>query len=294
MKNILIIGAGMMGTQIAFQCATNNYQVSIYDIKEESLAYSKKTMQQYLAIFETKKLLTKEETKRIFNNITFTTDAVVAGTNADFISESVPEDPKLKANIFKQFNEIAPPHAIFTTNTSTLIPSMYSEATGRPDRFAALHFHPDVWENRIVDVMPHPTTSPTTIDLIASFARSINQVPIILEKEHHSYVFNNMLSSLIDSAISLAANNVASIQDIDRSWMGIMHSKIGPFGIMDLIGLETIYHILKYWADTTSDPDKQAYAKFLEPYIKNNELGIKSSKGFYTYPNPEYTSENFV
>ena len=90
----------------------------------------------------------------------------------------MPEDPVLKGRILGQFNALCPPRTIFTTNTSTLLPSTYAAATGRLDRFAALHFHQPVWQSNVVDVMPLPGTSPETTDLLWAFARSIGQIPI--------------------------------------------------------------------------------------------------------------------
>ena len=115
-----------------------------------------------------------------------------------------PEDPKLKAKVLAQFNEICPPHAIFTTNTSSLVPSMFAEKTGRPERFAAFHFH-DTRVTQIVDIMPHPKTLPEITDIIEAFAVRIGQIPIILKKENFGYVFNAMLMELFKSAQTLAA-----------------------------------------------------------------------------------------
>ncbi len=104
------------------------------------------------------------------------------GADADLLSESVLEDPDLKAKVFAQFHQICQPKTVFTTNTSTLVPSMWAEATGRPAQFAALHFL-DPFEANLVDVMPHPGTSPEIVELLAAFAKRIKQVPLIFKKE---------------------------------------------------------------------------------------------------------------
>lgn len=105
-----------------------------------------------------------------------TTDPKIA-SQADLVSEAIPEDPKLKGEVFAQFNQLCPAHTIFTTNTSTLVPSMYADATGRPDRFAALHFHVYVWISSVVDIMPHPGTAVATLNLLEAFALRIGQIP---------------------------------------------------------------------------------------------------------------------
>ena len=211
----------------------------------------------------------------------------------DLISESVPEDPELKGKIFAQFNKLCPERTIFTTNTSMLVPSMFAEATGRPEKLVALHFH-DTRSTNVVDVMPHPGTDPEVTRLVHDFAVSIGQIVIMLHRENNGYVFNTMLSSLFTSALTLASHNVATIEDIDRSWMGVMHTPMGPFGIMDQIGLSTVWTITDYWAKKTGDVQAQANADFLKQYVDKGHLGFKTNRGFYSYPDPVYTDEDFL
>ncbi|MDO9109839.1 MAG: 3-hydroxyacyl-CoA dehydrogenase NAD-binding domain-containing protein, partial [Desulfatirhabdiaceae bacterium] len=213
--------------------------------------------------------------------------------DVDFVSESVPEDPGLKARVFSQFNQLCPAHAIFTTNTSTLIPSMFAEATGRPDRFAAFHFH-DIRVTNIVDIMPHSGTSAKTLALIQSFAARIGQVAILLNKENFGYVFNAMLTEVFKAAQTLAAGGVAEVEDIDRTWMGIMHTPVGPFGMMDSIGLDTVWKVTDYWARKLKDPQTLANAAFMKGYVDAGRLGTKCGQGFYRYPGPAYASPQFL
>ena len=154
----LPIGSGTMGQQIGFQCAISGFDVNMYDISDDALEKALERMGKLSRHLIRSGQLTEESAEAAFKRIRTFTDAQAAGEKADFVSESVPEDPKLKGRVFAQFNEICPPHAIFTTNTSSLIPSMFAEATGRPDRFAAFHFH-DTRVTKIVDIMPHPGTS---------------------------------------------------------------------------------------------------------------------------------------
>ena len=138
---------------------------------------------------------------------------------------------------------------------------MFAHTTGRPDRLCALHFH-DISITNIVDVMPHPGTAPEVTELVTSFAQAIGQIPIVLTKENNGYVFNNMLMALMDSALSMAASDVTSIHEIDRSWMGIMHTLVGPFGIMDSIGLDTVWKVTDYWARQLNTGKAKANADF--------------------------------
>ncbi|RPH49585.1 MAG: 3-hydroxyacyl-CoA dehydrogenase [Desulfobacteraceae bacterium] len=292
-RQVLIIGAGNMGQQIGFQCAVSGYEVAFYDVGEGSLEKAKDRIGKLARTFMASGRLTEESAQASLKRIRISYDAEEAGKNSDFVSESVPEDPALKCRVFAQFNKICPPHAIFTTNTSSLIPSMIAEATGRPDKFAAFHFH-DVRITNIVDIMPHPDTSEETTGLIKAFAERIGQVPIMLKKENYGYVFNAMLMELFKSAQTLAANGVATAEEIDRAWMGVMHTFAGPFGIMDSIGLDTAWKVTDYWASKTGDPQALANAAFMKQYVDKGLLGVKSGKGFYSYPEPAFGKPGFI
>ncbi len=284
-KNVLILGSGTMGRQIGALCAMNGYKVTLYDISEEALESGLAGVSQILDRFHERGRINARAREDALKLISTTTIPSVAAREADIISESLPEDPGLKARIFAEFDKLCPERAIFTTNTSTLIPSMIAKDTGRPEKFIALHFH-NVSTTNVVDVMPHPGTAPDVTRLVEDFAKSLGQVVITLKRENHGYVFNAMLSSLFSSALSIAANGVASVEDIDRAWMGVMHTPIGPFGIMDQVGLSTVYTITRYWAEKTKDPQALANAEFLKKYVDSGQLGVKTSKGFYEYPSP--------
>ncbi|MGM0453004.1 MAG: 3-hydroxyacyl-CoA dehydrogenase [Thermodesulfobacteriota bacterium] len=292
-SKVLILGSGNMGQQIGFQCAASGYDVTLYDISRQMLDKAADRVGKLAKTYVEGGRLSQAEADAARNRISTETDAEKAGYDADFVNESVPEDPELKGKVFAQFNDICPAHTIFTTNTSSLVPSMFAQATGRPDRFAALHFH-DTRFTDIVDIMPHPETSDETVAIIEAFAERIGQVAIVLQKENFGYVFNAMLMELLRSAQSLAANGVADVEDIDRSWMGVMHTMMGPFGIMDSIGIDTVYKITDYWAEQLNDRQATANAEFMKKYVDQGHLGVKSGRGFYTYPEPAFAKPGFI
>ncbi|MBE7550621.1 MAG: 3-hydroxyacyl-CoA dehydrogenase [Anaerolineales bacterium] len=292
-RRVLIVGAGTMGQQIGLQCAMHGYQVMLYDIDLAALDTAQTQIKMYTGHLTAQGRLAQGEVEAVLARIIPTSDPQQAA-EADLLSESVPEDPALKGKILAQFNDICPAHTLFTTNTSTLLPSMFAEATGRPAQFAAFHFHQFVWESNVVDIMPHPGTAAETVALLELFARRIGQIPIVLKKENYGYVFNAMLSALNRAALSLAAGGVASVEDVDRAWMVVMKTRIGPFGILDVIGLETAWDITEYWAKALHDHQLQANADFLKNYIEQNRLGLKNGQGFYTYPNPVYQQPGFL
>jgi 3-hydroxybutyryl-CoA dehydrogenase len=292
---VLIVGAGTMGQQIGLQSAIHGYDVVMYDISPTALDAATTRVASYAAQLVAEGQLTQEKAQAALARITTTNNPESAATDVDLVSESVPEDPKLKGQVFAQFNQLCPSRTIFTTNTSTLIPSMFAKATGRPAQFAALHFHQPVWVANVVDIMPHPGTSEETVVVLCDFARRIGQIPIVLKKESHGYVFNTMLSAVNREALTLAANGIASVEDVDRAWMGVMKMPIGPFGIMDLVGIDTVWHITNYWAKRLFfNRQLGVNARFLKEYVDKGWLGVKSGKGFYTYPDPAYQQPGFV
>ncbi len=292
-KNVLIAGSGTMGQQIGFQCALYGCRVTLYDIKEEMLEKALERLKRLASRLTREGRITEEQAVEALNRISTTTEMSEAAKDADIVSESVPEDPELKGKVFGQLNALCPERTIFTTNTSTLLPSMFARATGRPEKFLAYHFH-NILMTNVVDVMPHPGTAPEYVKLVKEFAEKTGLAPIVLHKESTGYVFNYMFAGLFETALTLASKDVASVEDIDRVWMGIMCAMIGPFGLMDGVGLDTVWHIQNFWAKKTGDKGKIRNADFVKKYVDRGELGQKTKKGFYEYPKPSFTSADFL
>ncbi len=293
-RHILSLGAGTMGQQIALQCAIHGYDVTVYDVYPEALRDAAAKVGAYAAGLVGQKRLTPAASSEALSRISYTSQPE-DGARADLLTESIPEDTDLKRKVFAQFNGICPPHTIFTTNTSTLLPSTFADATGRPGQFAALHFHQLVWDANLVDVMPHAGTKPETVELLVAFARRIDQVPLVLRKESAQYVVNAMLGAINDTAFKLMNEGVASVEDIDRAFMIVMRTASGPFGSLDFVGLDTVWHIMQSKARATQDPKVQAAAdEFKKRYIDKGLLGVKAGKGFYTYPDPAYQRPGFL
>ena len=289
-NHVLIIGAGTMGGQIALQCAMHGLDVALHDISADALARGMARIRGYAAYLTAQ----GRADAAALDRIRPVADLAAAAAQADLVSESVPEDPALKGRVFAELNTLCPPRTIFTTNTSTLLPSMFAAATGRPDRFVALHFHLPVWDANVADVMAHAGTAPEVVETVTGFARRIGQIPILSAKEQPGYVFNTMLNALLGAALELAAGGVATTADVDRAWMGIMKTPTGPFGIMDAVGLDTVWKITDFWATATGDPKSRARADFVKSYLDRGRLGQKSGAGFYDYPSPAYQRPGFI
>jgi 3-hydroxybutyryl-CoA dehydrogenase len=293
-RRVTIVGAGTMGQQIGFQCAGHGYDVVLYDLDASALESARRRIVAYAEGLEAGGAITSELRLSAQARIELTTDIPTAARDADLVSEAVPEDPDLKGRVLAEFNAACPARTIFMTNTSTLVPSQFAKASGRGDRLVALHFHLPVWINNLVDVMPHPGTAPQVTPLVIAFARRIGQVPIELRREHNGYVFNSMYSALNSAAITLAEQGVASIEDIDRSWMLVTKAPVGPLGALDAVGLDTVWTITDYWARQLGEPQLRANAAFLKEYVDRGDVGVKAGRGFYTYPDPAYARPGFI
>lgn len=284
-----------MGQQIGFQCAGHGFDVVLYDVVPAALESAQQRLAAYAEGLIAGGVIGADVRDAALARITMSTEPSVAAADADLLSEAVPEDPDLKGRVLAEFDALCPQRTIFATNTSTLLPSQFAKATGRPDRVIALHFHLPVWVSNVADVMPHEGTSREVTDLVLKFARQIGQVPIELRKEHNGYVFNAMFSAVNREAIAMAEQGVASIEDIDRAWMHVTKSPYGPFGALDAVGLDTAWQITDYWArQLASDVQLRRNADFLKSYVDRGEVGVKSGQGFYSYPQPAFARPGFT
>jgi 3-hydroxybutyryl-CoA dehydrogenase len=269
--------------------------VVLYDVAAPALESAQSRIAAYAQGLVAGGVVSAELRDTALARIAVTTDPAVAAADADLLSEAVPEDPKLKGRVLAEFDALCPPRTIFATNTSTLVPSQFAAASGRPDRVIALHFHLPVWVTNLADVMPHAGTAPEVTERVLEFARQIGQVPIELRREHHGYVFNAMFTAVNREAITMAEQGVASIEDIDRAWMHVTKWPHGPFGGLDAIGIDTAWQITEYWArEIPSDVQLRRNANFLKAYVDRGDLGVKSGRGFYGYPEPAFACPGFV
>ncbi|HSI03913.1 MAG TPA: 3-hydroxyacyl-CoA dehydrogenase NAD-binding domain-containing protein [Myxococcota bacterium] len=258
MTRVFIAGAGTMGTQIAALCAKAELSVVVYDSDAGALA-------RIAGRFET-------------------TPSLDAAAAADVVSESIIEDLGAKRRFWAALSPIVRADTLLTTNTSTLLPSELADAVAGPERFLAWHFHPPVERNRLVDVMGHAETSPAAVAAIAELTRRLGHEPLVIAKEHREYVFNSMLIAMLTAAQELAVDEVASIDDIDRAWCTATGMELGPFAIMDLIGLDTLARIVDVGLQRNpNDKRLRRLLAWMKPKLAKGELGMKSGQGFYRY-----------
>ena len=294
-KNVTIAGGGTLGSQIAWQTAFKGFNVTVYDAFEKGLEGCKSFHKKFAELFISSRGATPTDIDHTVNRLKYTTDLAKAVKDADLISESVPEDPDIKKKFYLELAKVAPEKTIFTTNSSTTLPSEYAEATGRPKKFLALHFANGIWDANVGEVMGHPGTDPEIFDRVIEFARDIGMVPIPIYKEQNGYVLNSLLIPLLNAAANLLVNGVTDVESVDKTWMISTGTKMGPFGIMDIIGMQTMYNIDKLWGEKLGDQTMINRAAIIkEEYIDKGKMGISTGEGFYKYPNPRYADPDFL
>lgn len=294
-KNIMIAGGGTLGSQVAWQCAVKGFNVVVYDAFDKGVATSKAYHQKFAALFVNERGMTQQEKEGTFNRLSYSTNLAEAVADIDIVSESVPEDIKIKRSFYQELGSLAPEKTIFTTNSSTTLPSDYAKFTGRPEKFLAMHFANGVWEANIGEVMKHEGTDQEVFERVLSFTKEIGMHPIPILKEQNGYIINSLLIPLLRAGLDLLMNGVSNVESIDKTWMIGTNAPMGPLAILDMIGMQTTYNAEKLWGEKTGDQQTLKRAQFIKDnYINKGKMGKSSGEGFYQYPTPSYTQPGFL
>lgn len=280
LRRVTVLGAGVLGSQIAYQCAFHGFEVISYDVNEDALAAARERFKRLPKAYLQDQVAGADEasTQAAIGRITQTTSLSEAA-QADLIIEAAPEVLELKRQLYTQLGELAPPETIFATNSSTLLPSAIKAYTGRPERFLALHFANQIWKANTAEVMGTEETLSEVFDEVVAFAGEIGMVPIPIYKEKAGYVLNSLLVPFLHAAAELAAFGYAAPADVDKTWKIATGAPLGPFEFYDIIGLNTPYNIMSHGDDKA----KQIAAWLKANYIDKGKLGRASGEGFYRY-----------
>jgi 3-hydroxyacyl-CoA dehydrogenase len=294
-SKVTTAGAGTMGSQVAWQMAFHGKDVTVYDAIPAGLEKGKALHREYAEHFVAHRGATREQVDATFARLAYTTDLAGAVHDADLISESVPESLSIKESFWREASRSAPARTVFTTNTSTLAPSTLAGFVDRPQKFLALHFTIGVWDSNIGEVMGHPGTDTAVFEALLEFAEEIGLVPIPIRKEQSGYIINSLLVPWCTAALELLVNGVSDFESIDRTWMITMRTGLGPFGMMDRMGLGVVHHVAKLIGETTPNTQALESARYLdEHFIQKGLLGVASGQGFYRYPNPAFVQPGFI
>ena len=290
-KNVTVAGGGVLGGQIAFQSQFMGFNVTVYDVNDSALKHSEQLMMSYPATYKNF-YADGEKADKVIENIRFSSNLTDAVQDADLVIEAIPEDVNIKKNFYDQLSRVAPQKAIFASNSSTFVPSQFVDSVDRPEKFLALHFANQIWVNNIAEIMGHAGTDGKYIDEIVKFARDIRMVPFKLNKEQHGYILNSLLVPFLDAGQKLWANEISDPHTIDKAWMLATKDPMGPFAILDVVGLQTPYNLALSRSET--DEEQAKIARLIKEMIDKGHTGLATGKGFYDYPNPEYQQESFL
>lgn len=313
-KNVTVAGGGVLGSQIAFQSAFRGFDVTIWLRSEGSIERAKPKLERlygiYMAELEAaRKTLGQpgavysrglipdpsgltlekideliENVKKAHEGIKLETDLAKAVSDADLVIEAMAENPQDKIDFYKKLAPVLPEKTVIATNSSSMLPSSFREYTGRPEKYLAIHFANNIWRSNTAEIMGHDTTDPEAYDSVAEFAEEIAMVPLLLKKEQPGYILNSMLIPFLSAAEALLVKDVADPQTIDLTWKLGTGAPLGPFQILDIVGLTTAYNIVSMNPEAKNPESIPAkIAARLKEYIDAGKTGINAGEGFYKY-----------
>lgn len=308
-KNVVVAGGGVLGSQIAFQAAYKGFNVKVWLRMESSIGRAKPKFERvekiYLETLQAMKTkpqaycrgladnpkLTEAQIDDLIENaahamdqIEFTLSHEEAAKDADLVIEAIAENPTEKVEFYQAMAKYLPKSAIIVTNSSTMLPSAFAESTGRPEKYLALHFANEIWRNNTAEVMGHAGTNPEAYKEVVEFAEALGMIPLQLKKEQPGYILNSLLVPFLNSAQALLATGVADPGTIDKTWQLGTGAPLGPFRILDIVGLTTAYNIV-IMNPEAKDPETVPgkIAALLKEYIDAGKTGINAGEGFYKY-----------
>jgi len=290
---VTVVGAGFLGTQIALLSAYSGYKVSMYDTKESAFD---DTYKRLVADFKNKgvnPVIPWNNWDELKNSIKFSTDIAVVLRDTDFVVEAVFEEIETKRKVFKLMGDNAPAKAIFASNSSSMPISRMEEASGRPERCINTHFYLPLQGMNMTDLAPGTRTLAEVMDKGDAWIRSLGCVPLRVKKEILGFCFNSVWRAIKRQTLYMWGNDFVDFRDIDRAWRIFTKMPFGPFALMDTVGLDVVYDIEMVYYNDSKDPKDKPPDALLQK-IKKGELGVKTGKGFYTYPNPEFQNPDFL
>ncbi|WKD60697.1 putative 3-hydroxybutyryl-CoA dehydrogenase [Corynebacterium ciconiae DSM 44920] len=282
-QTVMVAGSGVLGAQIALQCAVFGKTVHLYDISDDALAHAEKVLDIIAPKVVADTSFTTSLVDQARDRITMTTQLDEATAGVQLVIEAVPESTDIKDEFYSQLAEHLDEDTILCTNTSTLAPSTFAQHTGRPEKFLALHFANEIWKNNTGEVMGHAGTDPAIFDIVVQFAEDIGLVPLPLHKEWPGYILNTLLVPLLNASLRLLVEGVSDAPTIDLTWRTASHSPLGPLQILDRVGIPTAYHIISTRGKQGDEESAKIAAFLKENYLDTGRTGLNAGHGFYDY-----------
>ncbi len=280
MEQIAVIGAGQMGNGITQVAASAGYEVLMVDIKQEFVDRGMATIEKSLGKLVAKERMTQQDADATLARIKTSTDRNDC-SDVDLVVEAVPEILDLKTSIFSELDEICKQDCILASNTSSISISTIANATSRPDKVIGMHFMNPVPIMKLVEIINGDKTSTDTNAKVVAAAEKMGKTALSCN-DSPGFVSNRILCPMLNEAILTLQEGVAEPEAIDGIMKLGMNHPIGPLALSDLIGLDTVLHIMNVLHDGLKD-DKYAPADLLIQMVDEGKLGRKSGEGFYKY-----------
>lgn len=279
-KHIAVIGAGAMGTGIAYQAARMGIKVNLNDMKQEFLDKGMTKIKDMVRTGIDKGKIQLKEAQALLEFIQPQVDVEECVKDVDMVIEAIFEDMKVKKDLFSKIEKVAKSETIFATNTSSLSISEMATATNRPEKVVGIHFFNPVYTMKLVEVVIGEKTSEATINAAIEFSKQMDKTPVKV-KDSPGFIVNRILGALMGEAIKIFQEGLATAEDIDTAMQLGANHPVGPLTLADFVGLD----IARATAETLHNGYGDCYAvpKLLQEKVEKGELGMKSGKGFHTY-----------
>ncbi|KFC53263.1 3-hydroxyacyl-CoA dehydrogenase [Micrococcus luteus] len=282
-RSVVVLGAGTMGSQIAAVSALAGYTTSLVDIQQTQLDRAREQLRQRLDRDVEKGRRDRDAVDEAWGRLALTTDRDRVAASADLVIEAAVEDLSVKRSIFADLDRVCPPHTLLVTNSSNIVSSRVADATGRPGKVCNLHFFNPALVMACVEIVPHEGTDPETVEAASAFVESLGKTPVKLKREVPGFLANRLLNALRREALDLYEGGVADFEDIDLAAKTALGHPMGPFELMDLVGIDVVYLIRLAEYEQTGDPAALPARSIKEKY-EAGDFGRKTGRGWYEYP----------
>jgi 3-hydroxybutyryl-CoA dehydrogenase len=282
-KKIAVLGAGLMGhgiAQVAAQVA--KYDVSLRDVKQEFLDNGMNMIKKSLQSFLKREKISEKEVEETLKRIHPTLDIKEAVTDASLIIEAVPENVELKKKMYREVEKFAPEDALIGSNTSSISITELASATRRPEQFCGMHFFNPPQLMRLIEIIRGVKTSDETINTIVEVTKRMGKEPVVVNKDCPGFVVTRVLIPALNEAMYLVWEGIAEPEDIDKAIKLGLNWPMGPFTLLDYLGLDTVLSITGVFQNEIGDP-KYRPCPLLRQMVKAGLLGRKTGKGFYDW-----------
>jgi len=280
-KKVAVIGAGAMGSGIAYVCAAKGYEVSLTEVNEELLKKGMNRIREMIVEGVSRGKLSPKDAEEVMNRIKGGTNIAEAVKDVDIVIEAVYEDINVKKEVFKKLDEDCPAHAILASNTSALSITEMAQVTSRPEKVIGLHFFNPPYAMKLVEVVMGNQTSEETRKTADGFVRGLGKETVTV-KDSPGFIVNRLVLPMLNEAVHLVFDEgKTTMEDVDRAVTLGMNFPVGPFRLADFVGLDVALAVLEHLYEAFGEKFKPC--PILVEKVKNGQLGTKTRKGFYEY-----------